>query len=112
MENKRIKKLKMMATLKEKRHYLLIKIAEKSTKEIRHIIEDAMIRFLGILGYAKSGPKIISITNKGGNSYIIISVTTKYVDAVKASIALIKEGSPRCIGVSGTIKKVKEKFLK
>ena len=111
MESKENKKLKMMPSLKEKRHYLLIKISANA-KEAKKLAENALMRFLGILGYAKAGPKIISVSEKKDFSYIILSITTKYVDSAKASIALIKEFSPRCIGVSGTIKKLKEKFLK
>ncbi|PIU76224.1 hypothetical protein COS75_00180 [Candidatus Pacearchaeota archaeon CG06_land_8_20_14_3_00_35_12] len=110
---KRIKKMGMLPTLREKRHYLLIKVESSGPeKEIKKEIDNSILRFLGILGYAKAGPKIIAVTSKNNNSYIILSILTKYVDSAKASIALIKEFQCRCIGVSGTIKKLREKFFK
>jgi len=119
IKTKKEKKIKLKASLKEKRHYIVFKIeVEKrkkiNEKEIKEIINKAILRFLGILGYAKAGPLFIEVgkIDKEG-FYIILSTLTKYVDKIKAACTLIniKGISVRCIGVSGTIKKVRQKFL-
>ncbi len=110
----KIKKLKLLPSLREKRHYIVLvvegKINEDKTKEI---INKAILDFIGILGYAKAGPLFVETGKIKKNIYFIISVTTKYVDKIKASFALIDEPNLffRCIGVSGTIKKSK-RFLR
>lgn len=113
------KKLKLLPSLKEKRHYLVL-ITETEEKnidvdeiKIKEIINKAILDFLGILGYAKAGPLFVETGNiSRKKAYLIISVTTKYVNKVKAACALIHEPPLffRCIGVSGTIKKSK-RFL-
>ena len=99
-----MKKLKLLPTLKEKRHYLVL-ITKKNEKEI----EKALLDFLGILNYARANPMIVEKGKTKSKFYFILAVTTKYVNAVKAALALTKD--IRCVGVSGTIKKAKKKFL-
>lgn len=111
---KKPKKLKLLSTLREKRHYIIIFVEGKSEEEkVKEIINKAILSFIGILGYAKAGPIFVE-TEKINNKkiYFIISVTTKYIDKVKASLALIHEPELffRCVGVSGTLKKSK-RFL-
>ena len=115
-KSKKPKKLKLLPTLREKRHYIVIMVECKKVDEdkCKEIINKAILDFLGILGYAKAGPIFVEtgkINTKKG--YFIISVTTKYVDKVKASLALIHEPGLffRCVGVSGTLKKSR-RFLK
>lgn len=108
------KKLKLLPTLREKRHYLVVtvEIKEKQRREfdetiLKEIINKAIINFIGVLGYAQAGPIFVESGIIGKKFYFIISVTTKNVDKVKAAIALIDEPNFlfRTIGVSGTIKK-------
>lgn len=99
------KKLKLIPTLREKRHYLVIKPKhEMQEKELKEKIDKAILEFLGIYGYAKAGVLFIEVKK----NYGIISVTTKYVSLVKAALTFT---DLKCIGVSGTIKKVR-RFLK
>jgi len=122
-EKNKKKKLKLMPSLREKRHYVVVMTEEKKgenikEEKIKEIINNTILDFIGILGYAKAGPifvetgKIDNVREIKKRFYFIISVTTKYVDKVKAAISLINESSLvfRCIGVSGTIKKSK-RFL-
>ena len=97
------KKLKMLPSLKEKRHYLVIK-PQKSMNEkiLKEKIEKIILDFLGIFGYAKAGPLFIE-TRK---DYALVSILTKYVKEVKAALTL-SESRLVCVGVSGTIKKVR-----
>ena len=103
-EKKKKKKLKLLPSLKEKRHYLVIKPEKSmSEKELKEKIEKAILDFIGILGYANSGPLFVELKK----DYAIVSITTKYVDKIKAALTL---ANLRCVGVSGTIKKVR-RFL-
>lgn len=109
-EKIKAKKIKLKPTLREKRHYLVLAIEtgkELSDKEIKTIIQNSILEFIGTLGYAKAGPLFIETGKMKKGYYIIVSVLTKYVDHVKGACALIHEKglSIRCIGVSGTIKK-------
>ncbi|MEM4152723.1 MAG: Rpp14/Pop5 family protein [Candidatus Pacearchaeota archaeon] len=95
------KKLKLLPTLREKRHYLVIKpIYETNEKELKEKIDGAIFDFIGIYGYAKAGPLYIEVKN----NYAIVSVTTKWVDKVKASFIFT---DLKCVGISGTIKKAR-----
>lgn len=97
------KKLKLLPTLREKRHYLVIKPKSKqemSEKELHEKIDKAILDFIGIFGYAKAGPLFIEVKR----NYVIVSITTKYVKSIKAALAL---SDLECVGVSGAIKKVR-----
>jgi RNase P/RNase MRP subunit POP5 len=138
MKSKKPDKLKLRATLREKRHYLVLKILsekELNNKEIKNIIDKSILNFIGTLGYACAGPMFIKIIeknkvdkgicqersnkqnpkNKNINDidtyFVLLSISTKYVDYVKAASALTKEPQIKCVGVSGTIKKA-QRFLK
>jgi len=107
------KKLKLIPSLREKRHYIVLTVEGKINEDkAKEIINKAILDFIGILGYAKAGPLFVETGKIKKKSYFIISVTTKYVDKVKASLALIDEPNLvfGTVGVSGTIKKSK-RFL-
>lgn len=107
------KKIRMLPTLREKRHYLVLTVEGKTNQaKCKEIIDNAILDFVGVLGYAAAGPLFVESGQADGKLYFILSVTTRWVDAVKAAIALLDSGLLiRCIGVSGTIKKAREKFL-
>lgn len=99
-------KLRMLSTLKEKRHYLVLVSDDCSEESIKKAILD----FIGTLGYSKAGVFFIESDKAGKKSYFIASVVSKHVDDVKAAVALMKP-RVKCIGVSGTIKNAREKFV-
>jgi RNase P/RNase MRP subunit POP5 len=123
-------KLKLKPTLKEKRHYLVVEVlsSEKlNEQDIKNKIESSIKNFIGVLGLASAGPLFVKIderktkeiTSVNSDSslfsrrYLItLSITTKYVDYVKAGFMLWKDKNFRmkCVGVSGTLKK-SERFL-
>jgi RNase P/RNase MRP subunit POP5 len=86
------KRLKMLPSLKEKRHYLVIKPGNKEK------IDKLLLDFLGVLGYARAGPQFI----ESRKEYVILSVVRKYVKEVKSALV---QSDFKCVGVSGTIKK-------
>jgi RNase P/RNase MRP subunit POP5 len=85
---------KLKPSMRENKRYLFIE-TEASQKEI----EEAILQFIGSLGYGKAG--IVFIGNK------ILAVNREEVDKVRAALAayskLIKVKK-----ISGSIKKIKE----
>ena len=91
---------KLPPTLREKEHYMVAE-AEGINKER---IEHAIIDYLGVLGFSKAIPKLIELKQNKA----IISVNRKYVKDVKAAFIFSKIS---CIGVSGILKRAREKFM-
>ena len=85
-------KLKIKPSAKIKRHYLLLQA--KSRKEVEQTILD----YIGILGWAKASPKFIS---KGKN--IILAVERKAVQSIRAAFE-ISPAKITVLKVSGTLK--------
>lgn len=85
------------ATMRENRRYLLLNTKDKSK------IQKAMMRFIGELGWAKAGPQFIE---SGGQ--VLLSINARSLDECRAALNL---ANIKVVGVSGTINKLKEKFL-
>jgi len=83
---------------REKKRYLLIKGKDANKKTI----EDVILEFIGVLGYAESSPQII----KSGKGSVVISINRKSLDKVKASFAVCKKDL-QIVKVSGAIKNLK-----
>ena len=83
--------------MRENKRYLLVKAPQKK-------IEKALMRFIGELGWAKANPMFIS-----SESQMIVSINHHSLDDVRAGLEL---SGIHCLGVSGTINKLKEKFQK
>lgn len=102
------KKIKLIPSLREKRHYLVLAVNTKDKERVKKIIDKAILQFIGQFGYAKAGPIVVKI-KQNKVCYCILSVNRKYIDLVKTALSLMKV---KCIGVSGTIRKAESKFLK
>ena len=83
-----------------------------SFDEVRRSINASLLQFLGELGFAKAGVMILEDWkhNKG-----MIKVNNKYVDDVRAGLALISKfgNEPvivRTLGVSGILRKARAKY--
>lgn len=98
--------MKILPSWKEKRRYLLIetKNKEKTKKEIIN----NLIYLAGIINFARARPMFIE--NKLFDNYLVLSINRKYLNIGRASLLLCKT-KPKCVYVSGTLKKLK-KFLK
>jgi RNase P/RNase MRP subunit POP5 len=82
---------------REHKRYLLLAGKDANKKEI----EDAILKFIGVLGFAKACPEVVKSTGKG----IILSVNRKEVDKIRAAFLL--SGKDICIkNVSGILRKV------
>ncbi len=94
-----MEKLKILPpTQRDSRRYILL-----STNN-RKKVEKAILEFVGVLGWAKAAPQFIE--EKDGP---ILAINHDCLDNVRAALEL---GGINCLGVSGTIKKLKEKFIK
>ncbi len=111
-------------SLREKRHYLAIQIlsiGKPQFKEVKKELESVVSSFLGSQEAAKAGLQILELnrTEKMHDLFVmrgILSVNRKSVLNVKAALTLLKDiagnrASCRVKGVSGTIKRLREKFL-
>ncbi len=85
-------KIKVKSSERIKRRYLLIEGAGKEE------IEQAILKYLGVLGFAKAKPVFV---NEGGK--IILAVERKSLNDIRAAFELCKEDI-RIRKVSGTIK--------
>ncbi len=82
---------------REHKRYLLLSGADANPREI----EAAVLKFIGVLGYAKAGCQIVKQTAKR----IILSVDRKEVDKVRASF-LLSGKNIKIEKISGTIAKL------
>ena len=83
---------------REKKRYLLISGKDANKNNIEEIIVD----FIGILGFAKSGPQIIKETKKG----IILAINREYLDEIRTGF-FISGKDIRITKVSGSVGKLK-----
>lgn len=101
------KKLKLLPSLKEKKRYLVVLIKARSGEKAKKAVDKALLEFLGILGYAEVGPMVMEMGKKNSDFYCVLSINRSCVDKVKAAFSLV---GVRCVGVSGSLKKVR-RFL-
>jgi RNase P/RNase MRP subunit POP5 len=80
---------------KEKKRYLLIKGKDANKKAI----EETILEFIGVLGWAEASPQII----KDEKNSIILSINRKSLDKIRASF-VVSNKDLQIIRVSGAIK--------
>jgi RNase P/RNase MRP subunit POP5 len=83
---------------REKKRYLLIKGKDANKKDI----EEVILEFIGVLGYARATPSIV----KTAEGKVILAVNRGEVDKIRASF-LMSEKNLEIVRVSGTLKKLK-----
>ena len=114
------RKLKpIMPSLREKKRYLAFEVMSKSSINESHIydaISVSLIELMGNVESAKSNMKFIEEKWNPEKQKGIIRVNHKYVDHLKASLALIdninkEEVIVRSLGVSGILKKATSKYM-
>ncbi|HLD02862.1 MAG TPA: Rpp14/Pop5 family protein [Candidatus Nanoarchaeia archaeon] len=109
-----IKIKSILPSLREKKRYMVFEISkgnadmETSLKAIDHELR----KFLGEIGYGKAG--IMMVETKDNKA--IMKVNHKHVDEARLALSLVKDINHekvaiRTLGVSGILKKAKEKWL-
>jgi len=88
---------KLKPSHREKKRYLLIDGKNADEKSI----EKAILNYVGVLGYGKASPKIITKNNKG----LILAINRGSLNNIRAAFLL--EGKIQVKKVSGSLKKLK-----
>lgn len=83
---------------REKKRYLLIKGKHANKKNIEEII----LEFIGVLGYADACPKFIKVSKSG----VVLMINRKSLDKVRTSF-LMSDKDIKIEKVSGGVGKVK-----
>ncbi len=104
-------------TLRDKHRYIAFQlIGERTFKkdEVKRAIWEASLSTLGVLGSARAKPWFISFDEKTQTG--IVRVDRKHVEDLRLALTLLTEinGSKaifRTLGVSGTMRRLKRKFL-
>ena len=107
----------LLPSLKERKRYLAFEVMSKDNTRfsvVSKAVWSSILSFIGIKGAAKAGIWLLS--DKYKNNKGLIRVGHKYVDDLKASLALIKNIDSedvivRSLGVSGILNKA-EVYLK
>jgi len=107
----------LLPSLKQKKRYVVFEIISKdklSYRDVKKDINSVLLRFLGELGYGKAG--IMFIDKKYKFPYGMIKVNHKFVNELKAGLALVKSiGGKKLIVksvvTSGSIKKLSKYFV-
>ncbi|ASI99955.1 ribonuclease P protein component 2 [Thermococcus celer] len=104
-------------TLRDKHRYIAFQvIGERPFRkdEVKRAIWEASLSTLGVLGSARAKPWFIKFDEKSGTG--IVRVDRKHVEEFRLALTLVTDinGSRaifRTLGVSGTMKRLKKKFL-
>jgi len=83
---------------RENKRYLLVKGKDVDKK----IIEDAILEFIGVLGYAEASPQFIKVDK----SKVILAINRNCLDKIRTSF-LLSGKNLEIVKVSGSVKKVK-----
>ena len=83
---------------REKKRYLLVKGKDVSKKNI----EDVILEFIGVLGFAEASPQFIKV----GKSQIVLAINRRSLDKVRTSF-LLSDNDLEIVKVSGSVGKVK-----
>ncbi len=99
-----------------RRRYLALKIEavqEIDEKELKNTVWNAVMRLFGEYGASKMG--LFFISYDATKNYAVLRCTNTALDMVRASLASITEinlkpAAIHVLGVSGTLKSLREKF--
>ena len=110
----------MLPSLREKKRYLAFEISSKkpikALKGVKKAIELSMLSFIGLKGVANAGIIFLEDKYNPKKQRGLIRVDNRYVDELRASLALIQkiDKEPvmvRSVGASGTIKQAESKYI-
>ena len=79
----------ILPSLREKKRYLAFKVesnSEFNKKQIEQGINNAILSYVGQLGYAKAGPILVEYKGNKG----ILKVNNKELNNIRASLSLVK----------------------
>ncbi len=107
---------RILPSLREKKRYIVFEIVGNKTteKETNKEITNNLLKFLGELTISRAQLKVIKDSWKDNKG--IIKVNVKYLNDTKLALGLIKQINNKkvivnVIGVSGILRKAKQKFM-
>jgi ribonuclease P/MRP protein subunit POP5 len=107
---------RILPSLREKKRYIVFEILGNKINEkiAQKEINNSLLKFLGELTISRAQTKLI--TDSWKNNKGIIKVNIKYLNDTKLALGLIKQIDNKkvivnVIGVSGILKKAKQKFV-
>jgi len=108
----------LLPSLRERNRYIAFEIitdSDLSRDEVVKAIWISVLKFLGELNASRTSLWVMSWNDEKKNG--ILKVSHKSVDEVKAALTLVKEINGKrvifhILGVSGTVKKTRERYLK
>jgi ribonuclease P/MRP protein subunit POP5 len=108
---------KIKPSQREKKRYIVFEIGSEqdfSFKQVKNALIGAILRYIGQFGLEKT--RIYVIKNMYMQNRGIFRITNKSVNDIKMIIPLIKDiegkkATMKIIGISGILKKAKNKFL-
>ena len=83
---------------RENKRYVLVKGNDANKKTI----EEVILEFIGVLGYAEASPQIV----KNNENSVILAVNTGSLDKIRASF-MVSGKELNIVKVSGTLKTLK-----
>ena len=86
---------------REHKRYLLISGRDASKENI----EEAILKFIGVLGYAKASPQFVKADKPGLKDKMVLAINRSELDKVRASF-LLSGKDMRIERVSGIIRKL------
>jgi len=105
----------MMPSLKEKKRYAAVCFYNPALtyEDMKEVIKDSFKEMFGTVGYAKARPLFL----KSGDSCIIVRVNHQSLNDLRVAVLNIKKtGNTKLLAqikfVSGSLRKLREKFLK
>ena len=104
-------------TLRDRHRYIAFQVMGErafTKEEVKRAIWEASLSTLGVLGSARAKPWFISFDERSQTG--IVRADRKHVEELRLALTLLTEinGSRvifRTLGVSGTMKRLKRKFL-
>ncbi len=108
------------AAIRQKKRYFALKLeSEKALKnaDVPKMLWHEMILLMGYFGTAESGFWIIESHVSQNTTHVIVACELKKYEQVRASLALIThmgnyKTRPEILGISGTLKSLRTKYLK
>ncbi len=108
----------ILPSLRERNRYMAFEIISDSDIERGDVVKavwNSVLQFLGELGASRTSLWVMEWDDKKKKG--ILKVNHKSVDEVRSALALVKEINRErvilhILGVSGTVKRTREKYLK
>ncbi len=110
----------ILPTLKQKKRYMAFEVVSRegglSYDDIKKAILDAGLSFLGELGMAEAGVRIISDDYDPKKQRGIIKVGHRHVEKLSSALMMVRrigrhDALIRCVGISGILAKAEKRYI-